>query len=216
MGNSEWEIQSGSVGIRRTYGAIADPARAAGPRRPDLRPPPRRRATPCAAVGCGGRPRAAVRKDLVDHQRWRDAGDEAHHAVARRTRERVDFEDLLEQRRPPAGALCRRQCSATIGSESMISSAFKGSDPLLRVPCGVCWWGYGDRATLQTPVQRLRANAHLACSGTSGSSSCCARVRTSTSSVVPTLPRTTAAFRCSPANLARFIGDFRNAALNAS
>ncbi len=28
--------------------------------------------------------------------------------------------------------------------------------------------------------------------------------------------RTTAAFRCNPRNFARFIGDFRNAALNAS
>ena len=28
--------------------------------------------------------------------------------------------------------------------------------------------------------------------------------------------RTTAAFRLSPANFARFIGDFRNAAMNAS
>jgi len=52
---------------------------------------------------------AEVREDLVDHGPWCDAGDEAHHTVARRTRERVDFKDLLEQRRPPAGALCRRQ-----------------------------------------------------------------------------------------------------------
>ena len=32
----------------------------------------------------------------------------------------------------------------------------------------------------------------------------------------PAFPSTTAAFRCNPANFARFIGDFRNAALNAS
>jgi len=36
------------------------------------------------------------------------------------------------------------------------------------------------------------------------------------SSEVPTLPSTTAAFRGSPRNFARFIGDFRNAAVNAA
>ena len=44
-----------------------------------------------------------------------------------------------------------------MGSESMISSAFKDSDPLLRVPCCVCRWGYGDRAASRTPVQRRRS-----------------------------------------------------------
>ncbi len=33
---------------------------------------------------------------------------------------------------------------------------------------------------------------------------------------VPTVPSTTTAFRGSPRNFARFIGDFRNAALNAA
>jgi len=48
---------------------------------------------------------AEVREDLVDHGPLRDAGDEAHHAVAGRAREGVDLEDLLQQRRPPAGGL---------------------------------------------------------------------------------------------------------------
>jgi len=40
-----------------------------------------------------------VREDLVDHGPLRDAGDEAHHAVAGRAREGVDFKDLLQHRR---------------------------------------------------------------------------------------------------------------------
>jgi hypothetical protein len=42
-----------------------------------------------------------VGEDLVDHRRLGDAGDEAHRAVAGRTRQRVDLNELLEQR-------CRR------------------------------------------------------------------------------------------------------------
>ena len=66
----------------------------------------------------GGAPRAAGRpgggagevpQDLVDHRRLGDAGDDAHGAVARRAREGVDLEDLLQKRRPPAGGLGRRQ-----------------------------------------------------------------------------------------------------------
>jgi hypothetical protein len=40
-----------------------------------------------------------VGEDLVDHRRLGDAGDDAHRAVAGRTRERVDREALLEQGR---------------------------------------------------------------------------------------------------------------------
>ena len=52
---------------------------------------------------------AEVPQDLVDHRRLGDAGDDAHGAVARRAREGVDLEDLLQKRRPPAGGLGRRQ-----------------------------------------------------------------------------------------------------------
>ena len=52
---------------------------------------------------------AEVRHDLVDHRRLRDEGDDPHDAVARGARERVDLEELLEERRPPAGGLRRRQ-----------------------------------------------------------------------------------------------------------
>ena len=85
--------------IRRTFGTIADHMRAS--RRTAARPAPSAR-----LAGDAG---AAVREDLVDHGPWRDAGDEAHHAVAARAREEgVDLDDLLQHRRPPAGGLCRR------------------------------------------------------------------------------------------------------------
>jgi hypothetical protein len=41
-----------------------------------------------------------VGEDLVDYRRLRDDGDAAHRAVAGRARERVDLEDLLEERPP--------------------------------------------------------------------------------------------------------------------
>jgi len=46
-----------------------------------------------------------VGEDLVDHRRVGDEGDEAHRAVAGLAHERVDLEDLLQQRRPPAAGL---------------------------------------------------------------------------------------------------------------
>jgi hypothetical protein len=50
-----------------------------------------------------------VGEDLVDHRRLRDERDDPHRALTRRARERVDLEDLLEQRRPPAAGLGRRE-----------------------------------------------------------------------------------------------------------
>jgi len=59
----------------------------------------------------GGRRRAGAegREDLVDHRRLRDARHDPHGAVAGRAREGVDFKELPQQRRPPAGGLGRRQ-----------------------------------------------------------------------------------------------------------
>jgi hypothetical protein len=50
-----------------------------------------------------------VGEDWVDHRRLGDAGDEAPRAVAGRARQRVDLENLLEQGRPPAAGLGRRE-----------------------------------------------------------------------------------------------------------
>ena len=50
-----------------------------------------------------------MREDLVDHRRLGDERDDPHGAVARGTRERVDFEDLLQQGRPAAGGLRGRE-----------------------------------------------------------------------------------------------------------
>ena len=59
-------------------------------------------------------------------------------------------------------------------------------------------------------------SAHAACSRTSGSSLSSACASAPMPTAIPTFPSTTAAFRCNPASFARFIGDFLNAALNAS
>jgi hypothetical protein len=59
--------------------------------------------------GGRGDARAEVGEDLVDHRGLGDEGDDPHRAMAGRARERVDFEDLLKQGRPPAGGLGRRQ-----------------------------------------------------------------------------------------------------------
>ena len=48
---------------------------------------------------------AEVREDLVDDRRLRDAGDDAHRAVAGGTREGVHLEDLLQEGRPSAGGV---------------------------------------------------------------------------------------------------------------
>ena len=57
---------------------------------------------------CGGA-RAPVRQDLVDHRRLRDARHDPHRAGAVRARERVDLEDLPQQRRPSASGLGGRE-----------------------------------------------------------------------------------------------------------
>jgi len=44
-----------------------------------------------------------VEEDPIDHGPWRDTGDEAHHATAGGARERVDRNELLPERRQPAG-----------------------------------------------------------------------------------------------------------------
>ena len=71
--------------------------------RASARLPPRRCAS--RAVRSAG---PEVGEDLVDHRRLGDAGDGAHRAVAGRARQRVHLTDLLEERRPPAGAALSR------------------------------------------------------------------------------------------------------------
>ena len=51
---------------------------------------------------------AEVGEDLVDHRRLRDEGDDAHRAAAGGTGERVDLENLLQEDRPSASGLGRR------------------------------------------------------------------------------------------------------------
>ena len=66
---------------------------------------PGRGRTPRAAGRGRGRARAEVREDPVRHRRLRDAGDDAHGAMAGRAREGIDFKDLLPERcRSAAGA----------------------------------------------------------------------------------------------------------------
>ena len=62
-----------------------------------------------AGVRLTGGAAAEVGEDLVDHRRLRDEGDDPHRALTRRARERVDLEDLLEERGPPAAGLGRRE-----------------------------------------------------------------------------------------------------------
>jgi len=50
-----------------------------------------------------------MREDPVDHRGLGDARDDPHGPATRRARQRVDLEDLLQQGRPPAGRLGRRQ-----------------------------------------------------------------------------------------------------------
>jgi hypothetical protein len=76
-------------------GARAGP-RLAGARRDGGAPWPGVRCTESAGPEVG--------EDLVDHRRLGDAGDEAHRAVAGRTRQRVDLNELLEQRCRRAGS----------------------------------------------------------------------------------------------------------------
>lgn len=57
------------------------------------------------AVGAG----PEVGENLVDDRRLRDARDDPHRAVADGTREGIDFEDLLQERRPPAAGLGGRE-----------------------------------------------------------------------------------------------------------
>lgn len=57
----------------------------------------------------GGGARAQVRQDLVDHRGLRDARHDPHRAVAGGTRERVDFEDLLQEGHPSAGGFSGRE-----------------------------------------------------------------------------------------------------------
>jgi hypothetical protein len=64
---------------------------------------------PCPGVRRTGGAGPEVDEDLVDHRRVGDARDDPQRPATRRTRERVDFEDLVEEGRPPAGGLRRRQ-----------------------------------------------------------------------------------------------------------
>ena len=60
-----------------------------------------------------------MREDLVDDRRVRDAGDEAHRAMAGRTRVPVDVENLLQKRRPAArGPVGTRRVPRTCQSDS--------------------------------------------------------------------------------------------------
>jgi len=71
--------------------------------------------------------------------------------------------------------------------------------------------GKRARSAARAPAVPMDPSAHATCDRTSGSSSASAALKTSTSSEDPTLPKTTAALRTSPARLARFIGEPRNA-----
>jgi hypothetical protein len=50
-----------------------------------------------------------VGEDLVDHRGLRDERDAPHGPATRRTRERVDLNELLQEGRPSAGGLGRRE-----------------------------------------------------------------------------------------------------------
>jgi hypothetical protein len=69
----------------------------------------------------GARP--AMREDPVDHRDLGDERDDPHGAMAGRARQRVDLEHLLQQGRPPAGGLGRRE-------------SWRGDDQGWRIGCG--------------------------------------------------------------------------------
>ncbi len=94
---------------------------------------PRRWGAPRADVGRVGRAGAEVGENLVDHRRLGDARDDPHGPATRRTRERVDLEDLRQERRPPAGGLGRR--ASWRGDEGGGPSAGAGA-AFRRVPRG--------------------------------------------------------------------------------
>ncbi len=83
----------------RAWGACRAPARG-GPRRWGAPRP-----GVCLARGAG----PEVREDLVDHRRLGNERDDPHGAMAGRTYQRVDHDNLLEQGRPPATGLGRRE-----------------------------------------------------------------------------------------------------------
>ena len=80
---------------------------------------------PRASVDRGRGARAEVRQDLVDHRRLRDERDEAHHAVAGRAREGIDFADLRQERRRRAYAHRRlASVGASLGAGTITGGAF--------------------------------------------------------------------------------------------
>jgi hypothetical protein len=84
---------------------VGDPSAVpvAEPRTPNV--PARDRGAPRRGVRLTGGAGPEVREELVDHRRLRHERDEAHRAVAGRACERVDLEDLLEERRRRAFAI---------------------------------------------------------------------------------------------------------------
>jgi len=70
---------------------------------------PGRGRTPRGGVGRRRGAGAEVREDLVDHGPLRDERDDPHGPATGRAGQRVDLEDLLQERRPSAAGLGRRQ-----------------------------------------------------------------------------------------------------------
>jgi hypothetical protein len=97
-----------------TRGASAERRRSVGGTawgacRAPARGGPRRWGAPWRGVRLTGGAGPEVGEDLVDHRRLGDAGDDAYRAVAGRARQRVHLKDLLEERRPTAAGLGRRE-----------------------------------------------------------------------------------------------------------
>ena len=82
-------------------------------------------------------------EDLVDHRRLSDARDDPHGFAIRRTRERVDLEDLLQEARPSAGGLGQRESSR--GADQGWRIGLCG----LGLPTGQCGIRIEDRATVR-------------------------------------------------------------------
>jgi hypothetical protein len=86
-----------------------------------------------------GRVRGAgpeVREDLVDHRRLGDERDEAHRAVAGRTRERVDLNELLQEGRRRAFAHRRLASVGARRGAATMAGGPQGAGSACRMPRG--------------------------------------------------------------------------------
>ena len=86
---------------------------------------PGRGGTPSAIEGRAGSTGAEEREDLVDHRRLGEYLDDPLGPAARRAGERIDVEDLLQQRRPTTGGIGRPSLGA--GTIAGVASASAGS-----------------------------------------------------------------------------------------